>query len=215
MLVVWNTTTYTWDWLRHLVDNGALLLMPWDHLVKDYHPSLIYPSKALTNPSKSHCSNLGQLPWQILDFTWKHTSLFWQRKKVFFNTDSRTWLRRLERSWGQASWLRSTDSWIWWDLQQCISIVKARNTTGGYLYCCPPVWLVWNQLYDNWHFFCFYLQNRLIQASKTGGQWYSDTSLPFSIPWLKPGWPDWAKFCRLGPIYKTFYGCNLRIFVIS
>jgi hypothetical protein len=31
--------------------------------------------------------------------------------------------------------------------------------------------------------FCFYLQNRLIQTSQTGGQWYSDTS-PFSILWL-------------------------------
>ncbi len=31
--------------------------------------------------------------------------------------------------------------------------------------------------------FCFYLQNRLIQTSKTGGQRYSDTS-PFSIPWF-------------------------------
>jgi hypothetical protein len=30
--------------------------------------------------------------------------------------------------------------------------------------------------------FCFYFQNRLIQTSQTGGQWYSDTS-PFSIPW--------------------------------
>ncbi len=29
--------------------------------------------------------------------------------------------------------------------------------------------------------FCFYLQNRLIQTSQTGGQPYSDTS-PFSIP---------------------------------
>jgi hypothetical protein len=29
--------------------------------------------------------------------------------------------------------------------------------------------------------FCFYLQNRLIQTSQTGGQWYSDTP-PFSIP---------------------------------
>ncbi len=29
--------------------------------------------------------------------------------------------------------------------------------------------------------FCFYLQNRLIQTSKTGGQWYSS---PFSIPWF-------------------------------
>jgi hypothetical protein len=30
-------------------------------------------------------------------------------------------------------------------------------------------------------YFCFYLQNRLIQTSKTGGQWYNDTSL-FGIP---------------------------------
>jgi hypothetical protein len=29
---------------------------------------------------------------------------------------------------------------------------------------------------------CYYLQNRLIQTSQTGGQQYSDTS-PFSIPW--------------------------------
>ncbi len=48
------------------------------------------------------------------------------------------------------------------------------------LYHWPPVWLVCNQLYDNWQ--CFYLQNRLIQTSQTGGQWYSVTS-PFSIPW--------------------------------
>jgi hypothetical protein len=32
--------------------------------------------------------------------------------------------------------------------------------------------------------FCFYLQNRQIQTSQTGGQWYSDTS-PFSIPCTK------------------------------
>jgi hypothetical protein len=32
--------------------------------------------------------------------------------------------------------------------------------------------------------FCFYLQNRLIQTSQTGGQLYSDT-FPFSIPWFK------------------------------
>ncbi len=31
--------------------------------------------------------------------------------------------------------------------------------------------------------FCFYLENRLIQTSQTGGQWYSDSS-PFSIPWI-------------------------------
>jgi len=28
------------------------------------------------------------------------------------------------------------------------------------------------------------MQNRLIQTSQTGGQWYNDTS-PFSIPWFK------------------------------
>jgi hypothetical protein len=33
--------------------------------------------------------------------------------------------------------------------------------------------------------FCFYWQNRLIQTSQTGGQWYSDTS-PFSILWFLP-----------------------------
>ena len=33
--------------------------------------------------------------------------------------------------------------------------------------------------------FCFYLKNRIIQNSQTGGQWYSDT-FPFSIPWRDP-----------------------------
>ncbi len=33
--------------------------------------------------------------------------------------------------------------------------------------------------------FYFYLQNRLIQTSQIGGQWYSDTS-HFSILWLSP-----------------------------
>ncbi len=37
------------------------------------------------------------------------------------------------------------------------------------LYHWPPVWLVWNQLYDNWKLF-IYLQNKLIQTSQTGGQ---------------------------------------------
>jgi hypothetical protein len=31
--------------------------------------------------------------------------------------------------------------------------------------------------------FSFYLQNRLIQTSQTGGQRYGDTS-PFSTPWF-------------------------------
>ena len=48
------------------------------------------------------------------------------------------------------------------------------------LYHWPPVWLVWNQLYDYWQFL-FYLLNRLIQTCQTGGQQSSETS-PFSIP---------------------------------
>jgi len=48
------------------------------------------------------------------------------------------------------------------------------------LFCWPPVWLVWNQLYDNWQFL-FLFAKHAIQTGQTGGQWYSDT--PFSIPW--------------------------------
>jgi hypothetical protein len=33
--------------------------------------------------------------------------------------------------------------------------------------------------------FCFYLQNRQLQTGQTGGQRYSDTSPPFSIPCLR------------------------------
>jgi hypothetical protein len=44
--------------------------------------------------------------------------------------------------------------------------------------------------------FCFYLQNRLIQTSQTGGQRYSDTS-PFSIPWMEP-------HCHLKPMVANF-----------
>jgi hypothetical protein len=38
--------------------------------------------------------------------------------------------------------------------------------------------------------FCSYLQNRLIQTSQTGGQWYNDTS-PFSIPCAKHNKAEW------------------------
>ncbi len=42
---------------------------------------------------------------------------------------------------------------------------------------------------------CFYLWNRLIQTSQTGGQWYSDTS-PFSIPWFFNLSPSTPKMCQ-------------------
>jgi hypothetical protein len=40
--------------------------------------------------------------------------------------------------------------------------------------------------------FRFYFQNRRIQISQTGGQWYSDTS-PSIIPWLKFGQSFWRQ----------------------
>ncbi len=67
--------------------------------------------------------------------------------------------------------------------QSCLKCPKQGIQKGEVsLYHWPPVWLVWIQLYDNWQFL-FYFQNRLIQTSQTGGQWYSDTSpLVFLAP---------------------------------
>jgi hypothetical protein len=61
-----------------------------------------------------------------------------------------------------------------------------RNTKGGSITVPLTSCLtgsesaVWQLTTDN---FCFYLLNRLIQTSETGGQQYSDTS-PLSIPWV-------------------------------
>ncbi len=52
------------------------------------------------------------------------------------------------------------------------------NTKGGSFTVLLTSHLTGLESADN---FCFYLQNRLIQTSQTGGQRYSDTS-PFSIP---------------------------------
>ncbi len=41
----------------------------------------------------------------------------------------------------------------WWDKCPTIVLLQPGNTKGEVsLYCWPPVWLVWNQLYDNWQF---------------------------------------------------------------
>jgi hypothetical protein len=51
--------------------------------------------------------------------------------------------------------------------------------------------------------FCFYSQNRRIQTSQTGGQWYSDTS-PFSIPCFgelpQPAWVNKSDLFSLSGI---------------
>jgi hypothetical protein len=56
------------------------------------------------------------------------------------------------------------------------------NTKGAKYHCTIDLLFDWfgisSMTTDN---FCYYLQNRLIQTSQTGGQWYSNTS-PFSIP---------------------------------
>ena len=53
---------------------------------------------------------------------------------------------------------------------------RAREYQRGKYHCTIDLLLDWFGIScmtsDN---FCFYLQNRLIQTSQTGGQWYSDT----------------------------------------
>jgi hypothetical protein len=62
---------------------------------------------------------------------------------------------------------------------------SAGNTKGGKYHCTVDLLFDWFGIScmttDN---FCLYLQNRLIQTSQTGAQWYSDT-FPFSIPWVQ------------------------------
>jgi hypothetical protein len=57
-----------------------------------------------------------------------------------------------------------------------------ENAKGGKYHCTIDLLFDWFGIScmttDN---FCFYLQNRLIQTSQTGGQQYTDIS-PFSIP---------------------------------
>ncbi len=76
-----------------------------------------------------------------------------------------------------ASWIRTLDL-------RLTSRVFYQGILKGKYHCTVDLLFDWFRIScmatDN---FCFYLQNRLIQTSQTGGQWYSDT-LPFSIPWF-------------------------------
>ncbi len=65
----------------------------------------------------------------------------------------------------------------------CLSPLQGILKGEASLYHWAPVWLgISCMTTDN---FCFNLQNRPIQTSQTGGQWYSDPS-PFSIPCSPP-----------------------------
>jgi hypothetical protein len=55
--------------------------------------------------------------------------------------------------------------------------------------------------------FCFYLQNRLIHTSQTGGERYSDT-FPFSIPWL------WAQASYLDSLLKGLASLTCFVFFV-
>jgi hypothetical protein len=57
--------------------------------------------------------------------------------------------------------------------------------------------------------FSFYFQNRLIQTSQTGGQWYSDAP-PFSIPWFKGSIPAsrWHKKKKKLKKGKNIFFCS-------
>jgi hypothetical protein len=59
---------------------------------------------------------------------------------------------------------------------------EAGNTKRGKYHCSVDLLFDWIGISSlTTDIFCFYLQNRRIQNSQTGGQLYSDTS-PFSIP---------------------------------
>jgi hypothetical protein len=60
-------------------------------------------------------------------------------------------------------------------------IHKSGNTKGGSISVPLTSCLTGLELAVTTDKFCFYLQNRLIQTSQTGGQRYSDTTR-FSIP---------------------------------
>jgi hypothetical protein len=67
--------------------------------------------------------------------------------------------------------------------------------------------------------FCFYLQNRLIQTSQTGGQRDSDTS-SFSIPWLTlfyllNGWLENSPYVYYGSSAECLACLYRRGFILA
>ncbi len=73
-----------------------------------------------------------------------------------------------------------------WECYLNLTLKYGAGNTKGSPHCTVGLLFDWFGIScmtaDN---FCFYLQNRLIQTSQTGGQRYSDTS-PFSIPCFIP-----------------------------
>ncbi len=56
----------------------------------------------------------------------------------------------------------------------CCSIVQGILKGEVSLYCWPPVWLVWNQVYDNWQFLFLFAKHAYPNQSnrRSTVQWY-------------------------------------------
>ncbi len=72
-----------------------------------------------------------------------------------------------------------------WLTQPTCPVCTGREYLRGKYHCTIDLLFDWFGIsYTTTDNFCFYLLNRQIQTSQTGGQQYSDTS-PFSIPWYQ------------------------------
>ncbi len=110
---------------------------------------------------------------------------------------------RLHNIWQQIEAWISIKSLLW-----ALCVLLCGPTQGILkgevsLYHWPPVWLVWNQPYDS----CFYLQNRLIQTSQTGGERTVILS-PFSFPWPTLSDEDFLDVISLFQWYRLLHSSS-------
>ncbi len=119
----------------------------------------------------------GWVPWH----PWhKRSSLFlsyrWREKKSFATSNPGVDRRRLCPLLVSAQYSQP-HSWYSWHLSGLIlSTWKYQGILKGEvsLYCWPPVWLVWNQLYENWQFLLLFAKqtNPNLSNRRSTVQWY-------------------------------------------
>jgi hypothetical protein len=125
----------------------------------------------------------------VFDLPWKGTTLLYEIHKL------RTKICITLASGGKVMHLLTALMYKCSNKLECLSLIS--STKGGKRLCTIDLLFDWFGISCmTTHNFCFYLQNRLIQTSQTGGQWYSDTS-PFSIPCSTfQSWFIWVRRCR-------------------
>jgi hypothetical protein len=100
--------------------------------------------------------------------------------------------------WLSVIWLR--DTWLYLAGRHFATTLLGQGILKGEksLYCWPPVWLVWNQLYDYWQFLflCAKQTNSNLSNRRSTVQWY----FPFNIPWL-------GKHCNSHLACRYHYVC--------